>query len=118
MLQTTASISNVISADLIETIVPSAKPSDIRIILDYALSGDFLNAKEKLLEVMLKESISGADIVKSIQKEIWNLPVEPAIKVKLTEKTGEIEFRIVEGADEFVQLESLLASFVLAGMGK
>jgi len=35
---------------------------------------------------MLKESISGQDVIKAIQKEIWNLPVEPEIKVKLTEK--------------------------------
>jgi len=67
---------------------------------------------------MLKESISGQDIIKSIQKEIWNLPIEQDIKVKLTEKTGEVEFRLVEGSDEFIQLESLLASFILAGQGK
>jgi len=65
---------------------------------------------------MLKESVSGTDIIKAIQKEIWNLDIEPKIKVKLTEKTGETEFRIVEGSDEFVQLESLIASFVLAGL--
>ena len=40
------------------------------------------------------------------------------MKVKLTEKTGEIEFRMIEGSDEFIQLESLLASFILAGEGK
>ena len=67
---------------------------------------------------MLKESISGQDVIKAIQKEVWNLNIEPELKVKLTEKTGEIEFRLVEGSDEFIQLESLLASFVLAGRGK
>jgi replication factor C small subunit len=118
LLQTTGSISNVITPDLIETIVPSAKPSDVRIILEYALSGDFLKSKEKLLEVMLRESVSGSDIIKAIQKEIWNLTIEPELKIRLTERTGEIEFRIVEGADEFVQLEALLAGFVLAGRGK
>ncbi|MFA6022781.1 MAG: replication factor C small subunit [Candidatus Pacearchaeota archaeon] len=118
LLQTTASISTTITPDLIKIMVPSAKPSDIKVILDYALSGDFLNAREKLLDVMLRESISGTDIIKSIQKEIWNLSIEPELKVKLTERTGEIEFRMVEGADEFIQLESLLASFVMAGRGK
>ncbi len=49
----------------------------------------------------------------AIQKEIWNLTVEPEIKVKLTEKTGEAEFRIVEGSDPFIQLQSLLASLHL-----
>ena len=38
-------------------------------------------------------------------------------KVVLTEKTGEAEFRLVEGADEFIQLEALLAAFILAGKG-
>jgi replication factor C small subunit len=118
LLQATASISPVISAELASTVISNAKPRDIKIVLDYALSGDFQTAKEKLLDIMLKESISGQDVIKAIQKEIWNLSVEPEIKVKLTEKTGEIEFRIVEGSDPFIQLQALLASFVLAGLGK
>ena len=117
LLQTTSSISNVITSDLVDIIVPSAKPSDVRVVLEYALSGDFRNAKEKLLDVMLKESVSGSDVIKAIQKEIWNLSVDPELKVKLTERTGEIEFRLTEGSDEFVQLQSLLASFVMAGRG-
>jgi replication factor C small subunit len=118
ILQSTASISPVITSELISTILSNAKPKDIKIVLDYALAGDFLRSKEKLLDVMLKQSISGQDVIKAIQKEIWNLQVEPEIKVRLTEKTGETEFRIVEGSDPFIQLEALLASFVLAGLGK
>ena len=118
LLQSTASISPSINENLISTVISNAKPKDIKVVLDYALAGDFLRAREKLLDVMLKESISGQDVIKSIQKEIWNLPVEPEIKVKLTEKTGEAEFRIVEGSDPFIQLQALLASFVLAGLGK
>jgi DNA polymerase III delta prime subunit len=38
------------------------------------------------------------------------------LKVALTEKTGEAEFRLVEGSDEFIQLEALLASFIRAGL--
>jgi len=118
ILQSTAAISPSITPDLVSTIIASTKPKDIRVVLDYALAGDFENARERLLDVMLKESIAGEDVIKAIQKEIWNLPVEPEIKVKLTEKTGEVEFRIVEGSDPFIQLQSLLASFVLAGLGK
>jgi len=117
LLQASASISPSITADLINTLIASAKPRDIKIVLEYALSGDFQKSKEKLLEVMLKESISGTDIIKSIQKEIWNLQIDNELKVRLTEKTGETEFRLVEGSDEFIQLEALLASFVLAGKG-
>jgi len=56
-------------------------------------------------------------VIKAIQKEVWNLPIDNALKVRLTEKTGEAEFRLVEGSDEFIQLEALLASFIMAGLG-
>ena len=115
LLQATASIALDINSEIVKMIAASAKPTNVKIVLDYALAGDFLNAREKLLDIMLKESVGGTDIIKAIQKEIWTLQIEPQIKVRLTEKTGEAEFRIVEGSDEFVQLQALLASFVLAG---
>ncbi len=118
LLQSTSSISPTINENLVNTIISAAKPADVKIALEYALTGDFIKAREKLLDIMLKESISGQDAIKAIQKEIWNLPIENSLKVKLVEKTGEIEFRLVEGSDEFIQLESLLASFVLAGQSK
>lgn len=118
LLQATASIALDINSELISMISASAKPGGIKIVLDYALAGDFINAREKLLDLMLKESVSGTDIIKLIQKEIWNLQIEPEIKVRITEKTGETEFRMIEGSDEFIQLQALLASFVLAGQGK
>ena len=117
LLQASASISPIITAELMSTLISSARPADIKIVLEYALSGDFIKSKEKLLDVMLRDSISGTDIIKSIQKEIWNLPIDNELKVILTEKTGETEFRLVEGSDEFIQLEALLAGFVLAGKG-
>jgi len=117
LLQASASITPSITPELIQTLISGAQPAEIKIVLEYALSGDFLKAKEKLLDVMLKESIAGTDVIKSIQKEIWNLQIDDELKVKLTEKTGEIEFRLVEGSDEFIQLEALLASFLLAGKG-
>jgi len=118
LIQATASISPNISSDMIQMISSSAKPTDIKVVLDYALTGDFIQSRDKLLDVMLKESVAGSDIIKAIQKEIWNLEIEPEIKVRLTEKTGEAEFRMIEGSDEFVQLQALLASFVIAGRGK
>lgn len=117
LLQATASISPNITPDLVNTIISQAKPSDIKIVLDYALSGDFENSRQKLLDIMLKDSVSGQDVIKAIQKEVWNLEIEPELKVRLTERTGEAEFRLVEGSDEFIQLEALLASFILAGKG-
>ncbi|MFQ5531631.1 MAG: replication factor C small subunit, partial [Candidatus Nanoarchaeia archaeon] len=66
ILQSTASISPSVTSELVSTVISSAKPKDIKVVLDYALSGDFQKSREKLLDIMLKESISGQDVIKAI----------------------------------------------------
>lgn len=118
ILQASVVVSKNITDKIIYEIVAAAQPTKIKELIEIALTGDFVKAREKLLDIMLKQGLSGLDIIKSIQKEIWNLKIPDNIKVALTEKTGEIEFRMVEGADEFIQLEALLASFIIAGKNK
>ena len=115
ILQSSASISNKIDENMIYAIANTAKPKDIIEILKLALKNDFMAAKTKLLDVMLTNGLSGADIIKQIQKEILNLPIETKDKMSLIDKCGEIEFRMSEGADEFIQLEALLSQFALIG---
>ncbi|UZE94253.1 MAG: replication factor C small subunit [Candidatus Pacearchaeota archaeon] len=114
ILQASASISKNINENTIYEIIAEVKPADIKTIIEMALKGSFLDARNRLLDVMLKQGLGGLDIVKAIQKEIWNLDIKEEEKLKLVEKCGEIEFRLVEGSDDFVQLEALLASFILA----
>ncbi|MEM4641186.1 MAG: replication factor C small subunit [Candidatus Pacearchaeota archaeon] len=112
VLQACASISKNIDEKIIYEIVAEVNPQDIRKILNLAIEGKFLEARNLLLEMMLKQGMSGLDIVKAIQKEIWNLNLSEENKIKLLERCAEIEFRLVEGSDQFIQLEALLASFV------
>ena len=46
-MQSVASISPIISPELVSTIISSAKPKDILVVLDYAISGDFQKSREK-----------------------------------------------------------------------
>ena len=62
---------------------------------------------------MLKYGLSGIDTIKLINKQVWNLKIPDESKVWLIDKVGEYEFRIVEGADEYLQIEALLAQFML-----
>jgi replication factor C small subunit len=39
------------------------------------------------------------------------------VKVRLLDRIGEYEFRMVEGADEFLQIDALLAQFYIIGRG-
>ena len=111
-MQSCSMIDHKITEDSVYEIVSAAKPKEIKEILELAIAGKFSNAKEKLLDVMLKHGLSGLDIIKQIQGEIWNLKIPDEKKIELIDKCGEIEFRMVEGSDEFLQLESLIANFM------
>lgn len=115
ILQSCAALSSTVTAANVFSLASVASPGEIKDVLSVALKGDFLSARSKLLDVMLKYGLSGLDAVKQIQQEVWNLSIDNRKKVSMVDKCGEIEFRIVEGADEFIQLEALLAQFIVAG---
>jgi len=111
ILQGCAAMSNNVTESLVYEIATSATHKEVSNILTTAIEGDFVTARTLLLDVMLKHGLSGLDIIKQIQKEVWNLKIEDEEKIRLIDKCGEIEFRMVEGSDEYLQLECLLASF-------
>lgn len=116
VLQSCAAVSKTLNEDVIFSTAAIAKPEELKQILETALSGDFHNAKSMLTSTMMKYSLSGLDVIKQLQTEIWGLKMDNRKKVHLIERCGEIEFRLTEGSDEYVQLDSLLASVVSAGL--
>ena len=115
ILQSCSVMSKEIDEKLVYKIVSAAEPKEVKQVLEIALKKDFVKARVLLLDTMLKHGLSGLDIIKQIQKEIWNLPIKDTEKVKLIEKCGEVEFRMVEGSDEYVQLEAFLPAVTIAG---
>lgn len=113
ILQSCAVIDKKINEELIYEIVSAARPKEIIKILQLSTSGQFEMARDLLLDTMLKHGLSGMDIIKQIQREVLKLKIDENKKAKMIEKCGEVEFRMVEGSDEYIQLESLLASFVM-----
>src|SRR3989338_2709444 len=111
IVQSCASVEKNITAELIYKVASYADPKEIKDILNLAVKGEFIKSRDLLLNVMLRDGLSGIDVIKQIQKEIWNLQVDDLRKLSMTEKCGDIEFRMVEGSDEFLQMEALIASF-------
>ena len=115
ILQSSAAITDHITEDLIHSMASIAKPKEVREVLELALGNKFIEARNKLLDLMLSYGLAGIDIIKQIQKEILELNIDNRSKMLLIERCGEIEFRLTEGSDEFIQLEALLSQFALAG---
>jgi replication factor C small subunit len=80
-----------------------------------ALSGKFEEARNKLYQLLMERGLAGEDILDQLHREIFNLEVPETVKVNLLEKLGETDFRLTEGGNERIQLEALLAHFVLVG---
>ena len=114
-LQTADSLGVPISVDVISKVSGSANEEEIMGILTSALAGRFTEASSKLDKVMIDYGLSGQDIIRQMHSQIFKLSVDTESKVKLIDKTGEIEFRIIEGSNEKIQLEALLAYMVLIG---
>jgi replication factor C small subunit len=113
VMQACAALGNKLTEDQVFTTASVAKPKELKGMLENAVGGKFLPARDSLLKIMLNYGLSGLDIVKQIQSEIWKMDVDDKKKLKLVAACGECEFRMVEGSDEFVQLEALLAQFSL-----
>ncbi len=114
-LQVGASINKKITADLLYETSSTARPEDVKSMINTAISGNFMTARNQLYDLLIKYGLSGEDIVKQIHRTIFDLTIPDENKIHMVEKTGEIEFRIVEGSNSHIQLESLLAQFVLMG---
>ncbi len=118
ILQSCAAVSKKITEEDIFSLASVAKPKEVKEFLTMAVEKKFISARDKMLETMLRYGLSGGDMIKQIQKEIWNLSISDEQKVHLVDKCGEIEFRMTEGSDEFLQLEAFLAQCTLCSLKK
>jgi len=114
-LQVAASLNDKITIDVVYQTTGTARPEEVKHLLETALRGDFTEARNKLDELMINYGLSGEDIIKQIHAGLFSLGISDLEKVKLIDRTGEVEFRIVEGSNERIQLEALLAYLVLVG---
>jgi replication factor C small subunit len=114
-LQVAAALGGAVNEDSIYKTTSTARPDEVRKLLQTALDGDFMAARSILDDLLIEYGLSGEDVIRQVHRSVFDLTIPDRQKVELVDKVGEIEFRMVEGANERIQIESLLAHFVLAG---
>ncbi len=112
ILQSAATFSKTITSKDVYSIASLAKPQELDQIFAHCAQKDFLSARKKMLDIMLEYGLSGVDMVIQLQKEIWKTSFPSAIQLSFLKMCGEVEFRLIEGSDEFIQLEALLAHLI------
>ena len=114
-MQVAASTGKKIDIETIYQTTGMAHPEEVRKMLETALAGNFVGARDMLDEIMISYGLSGQDVIRQIHSSFFDMSIPDADKVRFVDKTGEIEFRIVEGSSERIQLEALIAYLVLVG---
>jgi replication factor C small subunit len=115
VLQVGASVGKKITAEVLYETTATAKPEDIKNLINTAIAGNFMAARNQLYNLLIEYGLSGEDIIKQIHQSIFDLSIPDENKIRLIEKTGETEFRLIEGSNAHIQLEALLAHFAHEG---
>lgn len=111
VLQGCAMHSPHITEELVHKTSSRATPKEIKDMVRLAYDGKFQEARENLDRLIISYGLSGEDILIQVYREIPKLDVPEKQKMKLIEVVGEFNFRLVQGANERIQLEALLAQF-------
>ena len=117
-LQVAATLGGKVDADTIYKATATARPDEVKRLLETALGGDFIAARTILDDLLIEYGLSGEDVVKQIHRSLMDLTIPDRQKVELLDRVGETDFRLVEGANERIQIEAFLAHVVLAGHSK
>ena len=115
VFQASASIGKKITDETIYEVSSRARPEEVKAMIKLALAGKFLEARSALDALLYEHGMSGEDVILQLHRELIQMPeseVPGKTKIELIDTIGEYNFRMVEGANERVQLEALLAQFM------
>ncbi|VVC00857.1 Replication factor C small subunit [uncultured archaeon] len=102
-----------ITAETVYKSSSRAEPGEVKEMMELALNRKFIEARKKLHQLMINYGMSGEDVLLQMYRTVDQLSVSEREKVTIVDKIGEYNFRLVEGANEMLQIEALLAQMLL-----
>ncbi len=112
-LQAASSISKNVDSKLIDEILDYINPKEVEEMIRFAVDGDFFKARDIMIRLRTIRGASALEILKEVYRRVLDMNIDSKLKVKFVDRIATVEFRLVEGSDEELQLESLLAMMSL-----
>ena len=109
-LQAAAVTGGTVDEAAVYAITSTARPEEIEEMVVQALDGEFVAARGTLDELLTDRGIAGGDVVDQLHRSVWDYDLSDEAAVRVLDRLGEADYRIAEGANERIQLESLLAA--------
>jgi len=109
----------VVDEKVVSQVIGEASPMQVQVMINKALSGDFIDARKRMYELIGSYGFSGSEIVRQMQRELFKMStLTPEQKADLANIIGEYDYRLTQGANSDVQLSALLAQFAKVGKAK
>jgi replication factor C small subunit len=112
-LQAAATTGDVVDEESVYTVTSTARPEDVRAMVESAVEGDFPAARAQLATLLEDVGMAGGDVIDQLHRSVWEFDLSDRAAARLMDRLGEADYRIAEGANEQVQLEALLAALAL-----
>lgn len=116
LLQLAATFEDPVTEATIARVSTTPLQSEVKGMLEEALQGRFLSARQRLYSLFADRGAAGEEIVRAIHSYLFQFPddvISPKAKLDLVAHLGEVDFRLAEGAGERIQLETILAKLAL-----
>lgn len=118
-LQVASATSKKVTEDVVYRVAAKARPEEVRKMIQLAIKGDFIKARDQLDKLLYDYALSGEDVISQIYSEVVNdSSIGDETKLELVKAIGETDFRLTEGSNERIQIESFLAQLSIIGKKK
>jgi replication factor C small subunit len=117
-LQGAAILSATIEEQMVYAITSNARPDEIEELLAVSLEGDFDGAESLLAKLLHERGIAPNELINQCYRALIKRKMDRSLKVAMIDHLGETDFRLSEGANSDIQMEALIARFVLAAQKK
>jgi len=115
-LQGAALHSKHITEKLIYMVSGVGRPEEINDMINKAIAGNFDEARALLNRLIVEYGLSGDDIVVQMYRNVRDSKTIPdKLKMRLVSTIADTNFKIVEGANDRIQIEALLATIAMYG---
>lgn len=113
-LQACATVSGEVTEDLVYKITGKIQPEEIAKMVNAAIEGKLIAAKQMLDDFVNTYGLSARNLVSQIHSELYRMDeVDEIDKVRIVRILSQIDYRLSQGATESIQLNAIIAKLAL-----
>ena len=85
-LQVAAALGGAVTEDSIYKTTSTARPDEVKKLLQTAIDGDFMAARSILDDLLIEYGLSGEDVIRQVHRSVFDLTIPDRQKVELVDK--------------------------------